>query len=176
MKRLFFDVNVLLDALLARTPHSDAAVNLWAAAERRQVAGFVPAHGVTTVFYLILRAKSAATARRAVADLLTVFRVAAIDHTVLQRALALAWRDFEDAVCAAAAEAAGCDFIVTRDPDGFKSSPLPTLNPVTALTLLHHEGEPDRRAERPQVVYAAARNARRGRRRAKERRAYEGAR
>jgi len=54
-----------------------------------------------------------------VGDLLTVFRVAPVDDAVIGRALTLAWRDFEDAVCAAAADAAGCNAIVTRDPRGF---------------------------------------------------------
>lgn len=157
MRRLLVDVNVILDALLARPPYSNAAMKLWAAAELRQVAGLVPAHGLTTVFYLISRAKGTAAARRAVADLLTVFRVAAVDQAVLQRALALAWPDFEDAVCAASAEAAGCDLIVTRDPAGFKGSPVPTVDPATASTVFDHERGPGRLAERPRITYAATR-------------------
>lgn len=50
--------------------------------------------------------------------LVGVFGVAAVDDNVVRRALALAWPDFEDAVCAAAAEASACDAPVTRDPDG----------------------------------------------------------
>jgi predicted nucleic acid-binding protein len=37
------DVNVVLDALLVRPPHSDAATKLWTAVERRQAEGLVPA-------------------------------------------------------------------------------------------------------------------------------------
>jgi len=44
---------------------------------------------------------------------------------VVQRALLLASRDFE----AAAAEAAGCDAIVSRDPKGFPRSPVQVLTP-----------------------------------------------
>ena len=170
------DVNVVLDALLARPPHADAAIKLWAAAEMRQIAGLVPAHGVTTLFYLFLRARGAASARRAVADLLAVFRVAAVDQAVLQRALALGWPDFEDAVCAAAAEAAGCNFIVTRDPAGFRGSPVPTVDPATALMLFDREGGPGRLAERPRVAYAATRKADRARGRKASSHAHRGGR
>ena len=44
--------------------------------------------------------------------------------------------DFEDAVCAAAAEAGACDAIVTRDPDGYPNASLPVIDPAAALTWL----------------------------------------
>lgn len=163
MRRLLLDVNVVLDALLARTPHSDAAMRLWAAVEEGQVVGFVPAHGVTTLFYLLARAKSATRARRAIGELLAVFRVASVDQAVLQRALILAWPDLEDAVCAAAAEAAGCDLIVTRDPAGFKNSPVPTVDAATALALFDRRGGPGAVAERARSAHATKRKAHRAR-------------
>jgi predicted nucleic acid-binding protein len=159
VKRILFDVNVVLDALLARPPHSDPAMKLWGAVEQRQAAGFLPAHGVTTLFYLLARAKNAAFARRAVGDLLAVFSVAAVDQPVLQRALILAWPDFEDAVCAAAAEAADCDLIVTRDPAGFKGSPVPTVDAATALALFDLRGRPGRISENARMPYVTKRKA-----------------
>ncbi len=65
-----------------------------------------------------------------------VFGVAAVDEAVVRRAAALNWTDFEDAVVAAAAEAAGCDAVVSRDPAGFAKSPVPVLTPKAALALL----------------------------------------
>jgi predicted nucleic acid-binding protein len=147
VKRLLLDVNVLLDALLERRPHAAAAARLWNAAEGRRVAAFVPAHGVTTLFYLLGRQKGALFARSAVGGVLGVFSVAAVDQAAIQRALALGWADFEDAVCAAAAEAAGCDAIVTDDPKGFPDASLPVLSPEAAVALLE-EPPPDRVAER----------------------------
>jgi hypothetical protein len=44
--------------------------------------------------------------------------------------------DFEDAVCVAAAEAADCELVVTRDPQGFAGSPVRVVDPTTALALL----------------------------------------
>jgi len=161
VKRLLVDLNVVLDALLDRPPHSPAAMKLWAAVEAKQVVGFLPAHGVTTLFHLLARANGAASARRAVGELLAVFGVAAVDEAVLQRALALAWPDFEDAVCAAAAEASGCDLIVTRDPDGFKGSPVPPLDAATALALFDRGGGPGRIAERARTSYASKRKSHR---------------
>jgi predicted nucleic acid-binding protein len=145
VKRLLADVNVVLDAVLERGTRSDAAARLWMAAETKRVQVLVPAHGVTTLFYLLAREKGSAFARRIVGSVVATFGIAAVDAAVIGRALALGWPDFEDAVCAAAAEVAGCEAVVTGDPKGFRGSSLPVLSPETAVALL--EGPPNRVAE-----------------------------
>ncbi len=99
----------------------------------------VPAHGVTTIFYLLEKARGAGFAREGIERLISVFAVAQVDDNVVRRALALAWPDFEDAVCAAAAEASGCDALVTRDPDGYPDAPFPVIDPATALSWITQE-------------------------------------
>ena len=98
--------------------------------------GLVPAHGLTTVFYLLEKARDAAFARTGVERLVSVFSVAAMDDAVIRRALVFGWPDFEDAVCAAAAEASGCEAIVTRDPDGYPNCTMPVIDPAAALAWL----------------------------------------
>lgn len=164
MTRCLLDVNVILDIVLDRHPHVDAAADLWDAAERKEFEAVVPAHGITTVFYVVARARSAAHARRVMNDLMIVPSIATVDGAILRRALAFGWPDFEDAVCAAAAEAASCDLLVTRDADGFKDSPVLVVDPVTALSLIRGRKGPDRVGERPARAYrsrAAARTKRR---------------
>ena len=165
------DVNVLLDAVLERAPHDEVAAKVWAAVETRRVTGLVPGHGVTTLFYLFSRTRGADPARRAVAHLLTIFEVAAVSQATFQRALTLGWTDFEDAVCAAAAEAAACDLIVTRDPAGFPASPVQTVDPATALALLERDHGAGRLSEPRRPHYVAGRRApsRRSRQRRQER-------
>jgi hypothetical protein len=99
----------------------------------------IPAHGVTTIFYLLEKARGAAFARNGVERLIRVFGVAPVNDDVVRRALTFAWSDFEDAVCAAAAEASGCDALVTRDPAGYPNAPLPVIDPAAALSWLTQE-------------------------------------
>jgi hypothetical protein len=68
--------------------------------------------------------------------MLTVFGIASIDGAVLQLALELPFADFEDAVTAASAQFAGCEYLLTRDPKGFRASPVRCLTPEAALPLL----------------------------------------
>ena len=136
MKRVLFDTNVVLDVLLDRQPYVEASAAAWAAGETGGAEGMLAAHAVTTIHYLVRKERGNAKARRIVSAILRVFGVAAVDAAVLQEALELPWPDFEDAVTAAAARTAGCEFIVTRDPKGFRGSPVRSLTPEAVTPLL----------------------------------------
>lgn len=136
MKRLVVDTNVVLDVLLDRAPHAEAASRLWMAAERGECELIVPAHAVTTIHYLAARHRNPIFANVVVADLLAVFGVAPVDDAVLRRALALAWDDFEDAVVAAAAERVDAAAVVTRNLGDFDRSPVAAVDPATAVAWL----------------------------------------
>ena len=136
MKRVLFDTNVVLDVLLDRQPYVEASATAWAAVETGVAEGMLAAHAVTTIHYLVRKERGNAKARRIVSAILRVFGVAAVDAAVLQEALELPWPDFEDAVTAAAARTAGCEFIVTRDPKGFRGSPVRSLTPEAVTPLL----------------------------------------
>lgn len=153
MKRTLLDVTVPLDVLLDRAPHAHSASQLWAAVETGRVRGLMPAHGVTTVHDLIRRSNGQSFADRAVTDILGIFGVAEVDAKVLKTAVGLRFADFEDAVCAAAAAAAGCDPFVTRDATGFKGSPVPVALPAVALAGL--EPAPSTRLARRRLSRAS---------------------
>jgi predicted nucleic acid-binding protein len=136
VNHVLVDLNVVLDVLLERAPHAEASAALWGCVENQQVTGFLAAHHVTTLHYLVERARDRTTATACVAAVLTVFRVAPVDELVLRHASALAWPDFEDAVAAAAAAATGCHAIVTRDTRGFRGARIPVLTPEEAVAGL----------------------------------------
>jgi predicted nucleic acid-binding protein len=136
MKRILFDTNVVLDVLLDRQPYVEASAAAWAAIETGICEGMLAAHAVTTIHYLVRKERGNVKARRIMAAILRVFGVAAVDAAVVQEALQLPFPDFEDAVTAAAARLAGCECIVTRDPKGFRGSPVRSLTPEAVTPLL----------------------------------------
>lgn len=137
MRRILLDVNLILDVLLDRQPHAEAASLVWEAVETGCAEGLLSAHAVTTIHYLNARATKAATARDTTTALLSVFSVAPVDQAVLGEATALGWSDFEDAVTAAAARAARCDALVTRNRADFRRSPVRVLTPEQAAAWLN---------------------------------------
>lgn len=135
MKKVLVDINVVLDVLLDRKPHAGPSAALWAAVETGLAEGVLAAHAVTTIHYLVRKERGASKARRTVAAILRVFGIAAVDGDVVRQALQLSWPDFEDSITASAAQSAGCDAIVTRDPRGFPNSPVRVLTPEAAAAL-----------------------------------------
>ena len=136
MKRILFDINVVLDVLLDRQPYAEASAAAWAAVESGISEGMLAAHAVTTIHYLVRKEMGNIKAKRIISAILRVFGIAAVDGAVIQEALQLPFTDFEDAVTAAAARLAGCEYIVTRDPKAFRGSPVRSLTPEAVTPLL----------------------------------------
>jgi predicted nucleic acid-binding protein len=133
---VLLDTNILLDVILDRTPWADDATALLDKIAKHEASGSVAAHAVTTVYYLVERAKGRAAATTAVSDLLDILDVVALDGADLRRALALGLKDYEDAVQAAACLKIGARFLVTRNERDFKGAPVAPRSAGEVLALL----------------------------------------
>ena len=129
--KLLLDTNVLLDTLLGRAG-AKASGDIIASCPAVHT-GFIAWHGLATIYYLVSKAKSAATAQACVKALLAWAQVADTGHADALRAIGYSMFDFEDALQAAAAEASGASFIITRNGKDFANSPIPVLTPEDFL-------------------------------------------
>jgi predicted nucleic acid-binding protein len=134
--RVLFDTNVILDVLLARDPHAQAAARLLAILDRRKLAGLLCSTTVTTIYYVVAKAVGGSRAREHIRGLLARFEVAPVDHAILSGAIEMRTVDYEDAVLHEAARAAGATCIVTRNPKHFGRSSLQVLAPQDLLSAL----------------------------------------
>jgi predicted nucleic acid-binding protein len=134
--RILFDVNVILDVLLDRKPHARASSSVFAAVETGAAEGLISAHAVTTIHYLIRREMKPAHTRQILSAIFNVLAVAEVNGAVIAEAFQLTCPDFEDAVTAASARQARCDCIVTRDPKGFRGSPVRCFTPEAIVPVL----------------------------------------
>jgi predicted nucleic acid-binding protein len=133
---LLLDINVLLDILLEREPWAESAAELLSAIDQGKATGFMAGHTLTTVHYVVSRARDRQVASEAVTDLLRLLEVVPIEKVDFNQALILRMDDFEDAVQGAAALKIGADYVVTRDERGFGSLSIPALAPGAILSLL----------------------------------------
>jgi predicted nucleic acid-binding protein len=127
--RLLLDANVALDVLAKREPHYAASAAVWALAEQGQIEGYLAAHTVTTLHYLVTKHLNRRQANLTITKLLQVFAVATVNQDVLLKALTLNWPDFEDAVQMAAAFNAQVDYLITRNPKDFKDELVRVVQP-----------------------------------------------
>ena len=137
--KVMFDTNVILDVFQNRQPHYHASAQCMNKVLAAVVEGWVPAHAVTTFYYVLAKSAGAETAREAVQWLVTSFHVAACDGAALAEACASDMADFEDAVVAISAARTGCSHLVTRNLSDYVGSPIPALSPDDLLRLCDEE-------------------------------------
>lgn len=131
--KLLFDLNVLLDVIQHREPHFTASAAVCAMAVRKDVAGFIPSHALTTVATVVRKHAGAAKESEVLDWFLGSFTIAPAGHSEMLRAKGLRLADFEDAVVVATAETVGCRWIVTRNVRDFRGSAIPAITPEEFL-------------------------------------------
>ena len=133
---VLFDTNVILDVLLDREPHIEAAAKLFALVDNGRVTGSICATTATTIYSIAAKSFGSRRARDQVHGLLGLFEVAPVDRDVLDSALDIDFSDYEDAVLHEAACTAGATVIVTRDRGDFVNSAIPALDPIEFLAVV----------------------------------------
>lgn len=133
---VMIDLNVILDVLQKRDPFFESSAALLAAVETGRVQGYLAAHSVTTLFYLIQKGRSSAEARAAITNLLQVLKIASVDQTTIEQSLSLDYRDFEDAVQMMSAVQCRADYLITRNVKDFQPALLPVIQPADFLATI----------------------------------------
>jgi predicted nucleic acid-binding protein len=133
---ILIDLNVILDVLQKREPFFEISARLLAAVETGRVEGFIAAHSITTLFYLIQKGKSSADAKAMITNLLQFMNIIPVEQSTIEQALNLDYRDFEDAVQMIAAVQNKMDYLITRNTKDFQPALLPVMQPVDFLTTI----------------------------------------
>ncbi len=140
--RVLLDVNVILDAMLQRSPwHVDADAILQAAAQN-QLTCATTSLSLATIFYVGRKVVGTAAARTAVRTFLAAFDVLSVNHQTLIDADGLPGNDLEDNILIAAAATASLDAIVTRNVADFSHSTIPVWEPTELLKRLPKAAPP----------------------------------
>ena len=134
--KVMFDLNILLDVLQERKEFYEFSAHMLAHAETGRIQGWLAAHSVTTLFYLIAKDKSPEQARVALTSILQFLRIASIDQHTIEQALNLPYRDFEDSVQMISAMQIQADYLLTRNPRDFQPAPLAVIQPAELFAIL----------------------------------------
>jgi PIN domain len=134
--QVVFDLNILLDVLQERQNFYEFSARLLAYAEIGSIQGWLVAHSVTTLYYLIARDKSPEQARVTLTSLLQFLKVAPVDQNTIEQALNLPYRDFEDAVQMISALQVHADYLLTRNVRDYQPAPMEVVQPVELLAIL----------------------------------------
>jgi predicted nucleic acid-binding protein len=128
--RVVFDTNVLLDVLADRQPFAEVSASALDLARLGRVDGFVAAHAIATLAYLLTRDVGRGPARQILASLLVHLEIAPLTDAVIRRSLMSTLDDPEDAMVCAAAQGVDAGMIVTRNLRDFRGGPVSAVSPA----------------------------------------------
>ena len=131
--KVLIDINILLDVLQMREPFYEASARLLVLAETGRAKGYIAAHCITTLFYLIQKDQSSAHARASITSLLQFLEIAPVDQSTIEQALNLDYGDFEDAVQMISALQCNAEYLITRNATDYQPALLPVIQPVDFL-------------------------------------------
>jgi predicted nucleic acid-binding protein len=134
---VLIDLNIILDVIQKRDPFFETSAGLLAAVESGRVTGYVAAHSITTLFYLVQKGRSAADARAIITNLLQFLKVLPVDQSTIEQALNLDYRDFEDAVQMISAVQSKMDCLVTRNIKDYQPPLMAIMQPADFLITLY---------------------------------------
>ena len=121
---VLIDTNVVLDDILSRAPNAENARKITLLIVDEHISGYLTANCIADIFYIVSKIRDEAIARKAIKNLLLLFRVVGVDGQDCLKAIDTPMRDFEDALAAVCAEKEGLDYIVTNDKNSLSQADL----------------------------------------------------
>ena len=131
--RLLIDANILLDVLQNRQPYAADSAKIWKLCETAQDLGFVTALSFANLVYVMRKELDPETIEEVYRKLELIFQFTELRSKDLDKAVAMKWNDFEDALQTAAAERMNADYIITRNVRDFLHSRVMALTPAEYL-------------------------------------------
>ena len=135
--KAFVDTNVVLDVILQRSPFYKNSFAIFQLVDQGHISACLSATTMTTIFYVLRKARNNSDETYKIMDELTdLFSVVSVSEKTIADALALRWKDFEDAVQYIAASESNADYIVTRNTQDFSSGHIPVVTPKAFLQII----------------------------------------
>lgn len=118
--KLFLDANILVAVLNKEYPLFSHAARVVSLADQKKYTVFTSPICLAIAFYFAGKKSGATHAREKIILLAEHLRIAAVDETAVAKTCSnKAIHDFEDGLQYYAAQAAGCDVIITENPEDF---------------------------------------------------------
>lgn len=133
---ILVDTNVVLDVLLKREPYDKAAQTIMTKCANGDIIGYLAAHSIPNLFYILRRAYSQKERRRFIKNLCDIFIISDLNTEKIMSAIENEeFIDFEDCLQEECAVEAMADYIVTRNPDDYKRSRIKVMEPEDLVAL-----------------------------------------
>ncbi len=133
---LLIDANIILDVLMNRQEFVEDSSKIWKLCETEQVKGYISTLTFANMVYIMRKELQPQKIEEVFKSLRLIFEFAGFSPAVLEKAVGMNWKDFEDAVQSATAEQVHADYIVTRNVRDFAKSKVIAFTPAELLARI----------------------------------------
>lgn len=133
---LLIDTNIILDVLLSRSDFVKESSIIWKLCETEQAKGYISTLTYANMMYIMRKQMTPEQIEDVFRKLKLIFEFADFSSVVLEMAVNMKWKDFEDAIQSATAEYVHVDYIITRNIKGFTQSKVMALTPAELLARI----------------------------------------
>lgn len=137
MKNVFIDTNVALDFLMRREDFYEDAREVMALGYNGYCRLYLSSLSFSNIAYIARKKLVADSLYRCLSDLRELVTVSVVDEMVVDSAISLHAKDFEDAMQYFSAQSVNADCIVTRNVNDFSFSDIQILSPQDFLHNMH---------------------------------------
>ena len=130
---LLIDANIVLDVLLNRPEFVKDSSIIWKLCETEQAKGYISTLTYANIMYVMRKQLTPDQIKEVFRKLNLIFEFADFSPAILERAVNMKWKDFEDAVQSATAESVHADYIITRNLKDFAQSKVMAFMPTGLL-------------------------------------------
>ena len=135
--RVLIDSNIILDYIAKREPHAISARLIFKMCACNEIEGFISAHTVSNLFYILRKDLSVAKRKEILLKLCQVFTVLGIDDIKLISSLENEnFNDLEDCLQDECANDFNADYLITRNVSDFKNGKVKTIEPNEFLSMV----------------------------------------
>jgi predicted nucleic acid-binding protein len=131
---VLIDTNVILDAMLSRSPFAEAAQTLFIMAAEEKINAYVTASTITDICCLLHKhLHSKERCKQEITKIIKIFNILDVTGSDCVKALELPMADYEDALLATCAKRSKMECIITRNVKDFEGSSIRAMLPVDFL-------------------------------------------
>ena len=109
---------------------------IWKLCETEQAKGYISTLTYANMMYVMRKQLTPDQIEEVFRKLNLIFEFADFSPAVLERAVNMKWKDFEDAVQSATAESIHADYIITRNLKDFTQSRVMAFTPTELLARI----------------------------------------
>ena len=135
--KIFVDNDVILDILLEREDFTFSA-RVIQLIENKEIIGYTSPIIFTNTFYLMSEAVNKAKAWEALRKLRLIFKITRLNQSMVDKALASGFKDFEDAIQYYSALEGKIKYLITRNKSDYVGAELIIISSQEAVALIEN--------------------------------------